>query len=179
MPRPARLPLLLIVLLLAAAREPQAQSNAIRGFPSDAAGAERQREEQFRKVPDAARLKEYMSVMAGEPHVAGRPASRKVAEYALEKFKSWGLDARIESLPWMSDVAYPRVPFSTRNPRMAPSSARAHTTATSAMVPFVIQVFSPFRTQLFPSRRAVVFIPAGFDPYPGSVRPKQPIASPA
>ncbi len=84
-----------------------AQSPVIRGFPSDAVPAQRQREEQFRKVPDAARLKEYMTAMAGEPHVAGRPGSRKVAEYALEKFKSFGLDARIESfeamMPWPTD----------------------------------------------------------------------------
>ena len=48
-----------------------------------------------------------MTAMAGEPHVAGRPASRKVAEYALEKFKSWGLDAQIESfeamMPWPTE----------------------------------------------------------------------------
>ena len=56
--------------------------------------AQRQREEQFRKVPDAARLKEYMEAMAGEPHVAGQPSSKKVADYALAKFKSLGLDAQ-------------------------------------------------------------------------------------
>ncbi len=38
-----------------------------------------------------------MEAMAGEPHVAGQPASKRVADYALEQFKSWGLDARIES----------------------------------------------------------------------------------
>jgi N-acetylated-alpha-linked acidic dipeptidase len=80
------------------------QSPALRGFPDDAAKAERAREAQFRAVPDAARLREYMLAMAGEPHVAGQPGSRKVAEYALEKFKSWGLNASLESfealMPW-------------------------------------------------------------------------------
>ncbi len=79
----------------------------MRGFPDDAIAAQRQREEQFRKIPDAARLKEYMEAMAAEPHVAGRPASRKVAEYALARFKSWGLDARIEEfeamMPWPTE----------------------------------------------------------------------------
>jgi N-acetylated-alpha-linked acidic dipeptidase len=89
--------LVALVVLATLVSDPRAQPTPIRGFPSDAVGAEREREEQFRKVPDSARLKEYMVAMAGEPHVAGRPASRKVAEYALEKFKSWGLDARIES----------------------------------------------------------------------------------
>ena len=59
-----------------------------------------------------------------------------------------------------------------------PSSARAQTTATSAMLPLVIQVFSPFSTQPSPSRRAVVRMPAGFEPKSGSVRPKQPMALP-
>src|SRR5690242_12356385 len=81
-------------------------------------------------------------------------------------------DARIDHLPCMSDVAYPGVPFSTRNPRM-PSSARAHTTATCEAVPLVIQVFSPLSTQHSPWRRAVVLMPAGFEPKPGSVSPKQ------
>jgi N-acetylated-alpha-linked acidic dipeptidase len=101
-------PLAAVLMLVAtAAIEPAAQSGAIRGFPADAVAAERQREEQFRKVPDSARLKEYMLAMAGEPHVAGRPASRKVAEYALGQFKSWGLDAKIESfeamMPWPTE----------------------------------------------------------------------------
>ena len=85
-------------------------------------------------------------------------------------------EARMDSLPWMSEEVKPGVPRSTRKPRM-PSSARAHTTATSATLPLVIQVFSPFRIHA-PSCRARVSIPAGFDPKPGSVSPKQPIASP-
>ncbi len=40
-------------------------------------------------------------------------------------------EARIDSLPWISEALKPGVPFSTRKPRM-PSSARAHTIATSA-----------------------------------------------
>src|ERR1041385_2743152 len=42
--------------------------------------------------------------------------------------------ARMLHLPWMSDVVNPLVPRSTRKPTM-PSFARAHTTATSAIVP--------------------------------------------
>src|SRR6186997_1601282 len=101
------LPLLLVGFALAATAFPDAQVRPIRGFPDDAVATERQREEQFRKVPDTARLKEYMEAMAAEPHTAGQPASRKVAEYALTKFKSWGLDARIEEfeamMPWPTE----------------------------------------------------------------------------
>ena len=59
-----------------------------------------------------------------------------------------------------------------------PSSVRAQTTATSATEPFVIHVFSPFRTQPSPVAPSLVSMPAGFDPNPGSVRPKHPIAVP-
>jgi N-acetylated-alpha-linked acidic dipeptidase len=107
MPRIARSLFVALAITLFLAPSPRAQSGAIRGFPSDAVTAQRQREEQFRKVPDSAKLKEYMAVMAGEPHVAGRPGSRKVADYALAQFKSWGLDARIESfealMPWPTE----------------------------------------------------------------------------
>ena len=99
--------LIVLALVALASPHPEAQTSAIRGFPADAVAAERQREEQFRQMPDSARLKEYMTAMAGEPHVAGRPGSRKVAEYALGQFKSWGLDAKIETfealMPWPSE----------------------------------------------------------------------------
>lgn len=99
--------LTLLSALSVTTRPLTAQAPSLRGFTDDGSVRERQMEEQFRKVPDAARLKEYMTAMAGEPHVAGQPASRKVAEYALEKFKSWGLNASIETfealMPWPTE----------------------------------------------------------------------------
>jgi hypothetical protein len=59
-----------------------------------------------------------------------------------------------------------------------PSSVRAHTVATSAMLPLVIHILLPVSTQSRPRRTARVRIPAGSDPKSGSVSPKQPIASP-
>jgi N-acetylated-alpha-linked acidic dipeptidase len=72
------------------------QQPGIRGFTSDGASAERVLERQFRAVPDPEKLREYMRAITDEPHHAGSPGSRKVAEYILAKFKSWGLDASIE-----------------------------------------------------------------------------------
>ena len=96
--------LALAALVLFSISQPLAQSTPIRGFPDDAVAAQRQREEQFRKIPDSARLKEYMEAMAGDSHVAGQPSSKRVADYALEKFKAFGLDARLEvfeaMMPW-------------------------------------------------------------------------------
>ena len=78
----------------------------------------------------------------------------------------------------MSCVVKPGVSRGTRKPR-TPSSVRAQTTATSASEPFVIHIFVPLSTQSSPERLAVVRIEPGSEPASGSVRPKQPIASPA
>ena len=59
-----------------------------------------------------------------------------------------------------------------------PSGVRAHTTATSAMAPLVIHILVPESTQPVPFGMALVFMLAGSEPWSGSVRPKQPSASP-
>ena len=141
MPNAARFLLTALVITLGAGPASRAQSPVIRGFPSDAVAAQLQREEQFRRVPESARLKEYMTAMAGEPHVAGRPGSRKVADYALGQFKSWGLDARIETfealMPWPSErvlemVAPTRATLTIKEPVLAedPDSNDADLTPT-------------------------------------------------
>lgn len=60
-----------------------------------------------------------------------------------------------------------------------PSSVCAQTTATAATLPLVIHILRPVSTQSVPSRFAYVRIAAGSEPTSGSVRPKQPISSPA
>ena len=79
---------------------------------------------------------------------------------------------------WISGALKPGVSVGTTKPR-TPSSVRAHTTATSAIDPLVIHIFWPLRTQSSPSRLARVRMPPGLEPKSGSVRPKQPSASPA
>jgi N-acetylated-alpha-linked acidic dipeptidase len=127
------------IVLLAPAS--QAQEPALRGFTEDGAAAQREREEQFRKVPSSEALKEYMAAMAAEPHVAGRPGSRKVAEYALAKFRSWGLTADIETfealMPWPTErslemVAPTRVTLAIQEPQLPedPDSGDADHTPT-------------------------------------------------
>ena len=54
-------------------------------------------------------------------------------------------EARSENFPWISFAVKPGVPFSTMKPRTTPSTL-AHTSATSATEPFVIQALAPFRT---------------------------------
>jgi N-acetylated-alpha-linked acidic dipeptidase len=68
----------------------------IRGFSQDLAKTESELEDRARALPDAKRIRTYMERMSREPHHAGSPASKAVAEYALGLFKEWGLEAHIE-----------------------------------------------------------------------------------
>lgn len=68
----------------------------IRGFSDAGLAAQRDVETRFRAQPKPANLREYMQATTAEPHYAGAPGSRKVAEYILAKYKSWGLNAWIE-----------------------------------------------------------------------------------
>src|SRR5580700_9968109 len=54
-------------------------------------------------------------------------------------------EARSEYFPCTSQALYPGMPFSTRNPRITSSSHFAQITATSAIDPLVIHIFSPFK----------------------------------
>jgi N-acetylated-alpha-linked acidic dipeptidase len=80
-------------------------ADSIRGFPDDEAKARAPFEQRLRATAEANKIREFMSRMASEPHHAGSPASRSVAEYALSKFKEFGLEARIESFDAL--VPYP------------------------------------------------------------------------
>mmetsp|Transcript_22897 Transcript_22897/g.67365 ORF Transcript_22897/g.67365 Transcript_22897/m.67365 type:complete len:287 (+) Transcript_22897:203-1063(+) len=98
------------------------------------------------------------------------------------------IEARSDSLPGIGGVASaPGCLASTaarsiRKPRTAPlsASARAQTSSRSAMGELVIHVLPPERThsRAVASQTARVPIPAGSEPWSGSVRPKQPTASP-
>jgi hypothetical protein len=88
------------------------------------------------------------------------------------------IEARIPSF-WSIGVAVkPGVLVGTTKPRMPPS-VFAQITATSAIEARPIHRFAPSITQPSPSRTAEVSMLAGSLPAVGSVRPKQPISSPA
>lgn len=97
----------LAVFALLATQPAGGQAPGLRGFPDDAVAAEHALEERFRAVPSPERLREHMRVMAAEPHVAGRPGSKAVAEYALRQMREAGLDARLEEhqayMPWPTE----------------------------------------------------------------------------
>ncbi len=68
----------------------------VRGFSPASLPQEKKWEEKARLLPESTRIGAYMKRMSAKPHLAGTPASREVAEYALGLMKSWGLDAHIE-----------------------------------------------------------------------------------
>ncbi|MBI4478271.1 MAG: hypothetical protein HY654_13940, partial [Acidobacteria bacterium] len=68
----------------------RSQEQGLRGFPRQQVAAQQQLEERFRAIPRPENLREYMRVITEEPHAAGTPGSRKVAEYILAQFQSWG-----------------------------------------------------------------------------------------
>ena len=59
-----------------------------------------------------------MQAITEEPHHAGSPGSRKVAEYVLGKFKSWGLDASIEQFEALMPYPTERVARARRAGRV-------------------------------------------------------------
>ena len=91
-----RIALLLAIVVLGSPAARSQQPAGIRGFSATAASAERDRENRFQAVPKPDNLRDYMRDISAEPHNAGSPGSRKVAEYLLARFKSWGLNATIE-----------------------------------------------------------------------------------
>jgi N-acetylated-alpha-linked acidic dipeptidase len=101
--RPVARPALAFVvgcLVLALAPAP---TDELRGFTTESAKAEREWEAKFRAIPSPDSLREYMRHLSARPHHVGSPYDKANAEWILAKFKSFGLDAQIESF----DVLYP------------------------------------------------------------------------
>jgi N-acetylated-alpha-linked acidic dipeptidase len=73
--------------LLTTAQIPSAPSAP--GAPSS--GAERV----FLDTPTPDRARQWLAALTEDPHVAGTPAEKKVADYVLARFKEFGLDAEM------------------------------------------------------------------------------------
>src|SRR5262249_3970108 len=54
-------------------------------------------EQNFRAVPSPQNIREYMQRLSARPHHVGSPYDKENAEWMQEKFKTWGLDAKIET----------------------------------------------------------------------------------
>ncbi len=86
------------LILFLAARAGRAQDNsgaAITGFAPARVPAERQLEEKLRGIADAAHAESDLRHLTSEPHMAGTDASRRVAEWLRDQYRSFGFDAEI------------------------------------------------------------------------------------
>ena len=75
----------------------------LRGYSAESSRAEREWESKLRAMPDTRELRANMQRLAARPHHVGSPYDKDNAEWILAKFKSWGLDAQIETF----DVLFP------------------------------------------------------------------------
>jgi N-acetylated-alpha-linked acidic dipeptidase len=115
-PRPLAI-LVCGVLLLGLAPSP---ADDLRGFTAESAKAEREWEAKFRAIPSPDSLREYMRRLSARPHHVGSPYDKDNAEWILAKFKSFGLDAHIETF----DVLFP-TPKERLVELVAPTTFRA------------------------------------------------------
>ena len=84
------------LLLLFLSTLPGAADNAIRGFPAESLESERAWEQKARAVPEPERIREYIRRISDEPHHAGSPASKAIAEYLAGLLRGWGYETSIE-----------------------------------------------------------------------------------
>jgi N-acetylated-alpha-linked acidic dipeptidase len=79
-----------------------AQGNDIPGFRPDHTPAELLLEKQFRNIPDASHAESDLRHLTSEPHMAGTEASRRVAEWVRDQYRSFGFEADIVTYTaWM------------------------------------------------------------------------------
>lgn len=69
----------------------------ISGFAPARVEMERQLEEKFRSIPDATHAENNLRHLTSEPHMAGTEASRRVAEWLRDQYRSFGFDVEIVS----------------------------------------------------------------------------------
>lgn len=73
------------------------------GFTDSSSKTERDWEEKFKAIPQPANMRAAMKRLTARPHHVGSPYDKDNAEWILAQFKSYGLDAHIESF----DVLFP------------------------------------------------------------------------
>ncbi len=110
-------------ILTSTAASPGVAQQPIRGFPAHMLDAQRERERRAFAVPSADTLREQMRILSEEPHHAGSPGSLRVAEHIVRRFRSYGLDARIERFEALMPV-----PVSRTLAMIAPSAFTASLT---------------------------------------------------
>jgi N-acetylated-alpha-linked acidic dipeptidase len=89
--------LALSLALLIAQQTTDVPRSGLRGFPVEEARQRKPFEDRLRATAESNKIREYMTRMASEPHHAGSPAGKAVAEFAAAKFREFGLEAKLET----------------------------------------------------------------------------------
>jgi N-acetylated-alpha-linked acidic dipeptidase len=87
--------LIVLVTFFAKSSAKAQETGGIRGFSPAHAEGERALEQALRVVPDAAHAENDLRYLTSQPHMAGTEASRRVAEWLREQYRSFGFDAEI------------------------------------------------------------------------------------
>jgi N-acetylated-alpha-linked acidic dipeptidase len=95
---------------------PAQDPSSLRGFSPDGSRAQRALEERFRAIPSPDSLRSYMRRLSARPQHLGSPYGKENAEWIAALWKSWGLDATIETF----EVLFP-TPTERRVELVAPT----------------------------------------------------------
>ena len=98
-----------LVLLVGISLSTASEEPALRGFATDEVASQLVLENRYRELPEPQHMRSYMHAISEEPHHAGGPGSKRVAEYILSKFESWGLNAWIEEYEALMPMPTERV----------------------------------------------------------------------
>ena len=92
----------LAFLLFAVLADHAQDTDGMAGFAPAHVAEERQLEAKFRKIPDVAHAQSNLRRLTSEPHMAGTDASRHVAEWLRDQYRSFGFDAEMVTYTaWM------------------------------------------------------------------------------
>lgn len=72
-----------------------AQAPALRGFTESSSARQRRLEQDFLRLPEPARQREYLRRLGARPHHVGSPYQKQNAEYMRDLFASWGWEASL------------------------------------------------------------------------------------
>ena len=78
------------VLVLGAGRSPA--RDTIAGFGPGSLTVQRAAEARFLRLPSASRIRQFHRYLTAEPHVAGSPRNRHLAEWQRQQWIAWGLE---------------------------------------------------------------------------------------
>jgi len=88
---------------LTAANSAAPDEQPLYGYTAASSRPERDWENKLRAIPDPKLMRNTMQRLSAHPHHVGSPYDKQNAEWILAQFKSWGLDAQIETF----DVLFP------------------------------------------------------------------------